>query len=63
VVFPLPWLPILLAEETTTGTSIGVGTKEFKDVFVDLGFSRMPFNISIMKDDKRQFIESIIGEM
>lgn len=53
MVFHLPWLPILLAEETTTGTSIGVGTKEFMDVFVDLGFGRMPFNISIMKDDKR----------
>jgi len=63
MIFPLPWLPILLAEETTTGTSIGVGSKDFKDVFVDLGFGRMTFNISITTDDKRQFIESIIGEM
>jgi hypothetical protein len=63
VVFPLPWLPVLLGEETITRTSIGAGTKEFKDFFVDLAFGRMPFNISIMTDDKRQFIKSIIVEI
>jgi len=46
MIFRLPQLPTLSTDETVIGTSTGVGTEEFKDVFSDLALGHFRTDIA-----------------
>jgi hypothetical protein len=46
MIFHLPQLPTLSTDETVIGTSTGVGTEEFKDVFSDLALGHFRTDIA-----------------
>jgi hypothetical protein len=61
MVFPLPQLIALPAEEVVAETSIGAGTKKFKDIFSNLALGCNPFDFPTMTNKERQFIEAMVG--
>ena len=61
MVFSLPQLPTLLAEEAASGTFTKAGTKDFTDIFLDLALGYNPFDFPILMDKERQLIEAMVG--
>ena len=62
MIFSLPQLPTLLAEEVAFKTFTKAGAKDFKDIFLDLALGCNPFNFPTLMDKERQLIEAIFGK-
>jgi hypothetical protein len=62
MIFSLPQLPTLLAEEAAFRTFTKAGAKDFKDIFLDLALGCNPFNFPTPLDKERQLIEAIFGK-
>jgi len=62
MIFSLPQLPTLLAEEAAFKTFTKADAKDFKDIFLDLALGCNPFNFPTPMDKERQLIEGIFGK-
>lgn len=62
MIFSLPQLPTLLAEEMTSRTFNKDGAKDLTNIFLDLALGRNPFDFPTPMDKERQLIEAMFGK-
>lgn len=62
MVFSLPKLPTLLADEATSRTFTKADAKDFTDIFLDLALGYNPFDFLTPMDKERQLIKAMFGK-